>query len=191
MQKDENGNITGVKATGKDYEISFEEIMDGEVQSDSSSESGSESGSSGQGTSAKVLQALENLTQKVDELNEKVGNTESSLEQLGSEFNDFKSNYSLSNGNIGCSEVFNKRMYKGDEWEIDVPENAIGIWCNQWPREPWGRIYGYVGKDKVWLFTFGTGGYNIFPIQSELNKIVITDDCESYADVRICFITRN
>ena len=41
VQKDENGKITGVTPTGKDYEIEFEDIMDGDETSSSGNGSSS------------------------------------------------------------------------------------------------------------------------------------------------------
>ena len=92
------------------------------MQSDSSSESGSESGTVGQGTSAEVLQALENLTQKVEELNGKVDKSESSLVDLKNQFSNFSSSSSKSNFEF-TDPVATEFRKSGTV--IEVPNGAI------------------------------------------------------------------
>ena len=104
--------------TGKDYEISFEDIMDGETQSDSSTESGS--GNSGIGTSDEVLQALQSLSDKVDKLSEESKESEGSLEKKLNDFSSLLSNVGV--GSLSISDT--EKTGSKSEIEIKVPDNA-------------------------------------------------------------------
>ena len=120
--------------------------MDGEIQSDSSSESGSES--SGQGTSAEVLQALESLTQKVDELNEKVGNTESSLGFLRSEVSELKSTGGISGIKFGENKSISLGIGATVSISIESGTKAIlfgGRWASGGVEgeHSYFHVYGY------------------------------------------------
>ena len=98
--------------------------MDGETQSDSSTGAGSGSGTEGQGTSDKVLQALESLTQKVQGLEEKVGESYDYLSDLEDKFNGFSSGGS-SMGKYEITEPKIVSVSGSGEVDIDVPNGAI------------------------------------------------------------------